>query len=52
MLCQALQENLITHRKVLELRKVTRQAAAEAEAKAVELEEARKEMAELRGEVG
>ena len=36
----------------MELRKVTRQAAAEAEAKAAELEEARKEMAELRGEVG
>ncbi|XP_028125155.1 uncharacterized protein LOC114322091 [Camellia sinensis] len=48
----AIQKNQITHRKVLELRKVTRQAAAEAEAKSAELEEARKELAELRGEVG
>ena len=31
---------------------MTRQAAAEAEAKSAELEEARKELAELRGEVG
>ena len=52
MLCQAIQKNHITHRKVLELRKVTRQAAAEAEAKSAELEEARKDLAELRGEVG
>ncbi|THF94545.1 hypothetical protein TEA_002657 [Camellia sinensis var. sinensis] len=35
----AIQKNQITHRKVLELRKVTRQAAAEAEAKAAELRE-------------
>ncbi|CAL5442359.1 unnamed protein product [Camellia sinensis] len=48
----AIQKNQITHKKVLELRKVTRQAAAEAEAKSAELEQARKEMAELRGEVG
>ncbi|KAF5932588.1 hypothetical protein HYC85_028759 [Camellia sinensis] len=52
LLCQAIQKNQITHKKVLELRKVTRQAVAEAEAKSAELVEARKELAELRGEVG
>ncbi|KAF5931622.1 hypothetical protein HYC85_027793 [Camellia sinensis] len=48
----AIQKNQITHKKVLELRKVSRQAVAEAEAKSAELVEARKELAELRGEVG
>ncbi|KAF5931654.1 hypothetical protein HYC85_027825 [Camellia sinensis] len=48
----AIQKNQITHKKVLELRKVTRQAVAEAEAKSAELVGARKELAELRGEVG
>ena len=47
MFCQAIQKNNITHRKVLELRKTTRQAVVEAEAKTAELEEARKQMAEL-----
>ena len=52
MFCQAIQKNNITHRKVLELRKTTRQAVAEAEAKTAELEEARKQMAELRAKNG
>ncbi|XP_028094392.1 ATP synthase subunit alpha, chloroplastic-like [Camellia sinensis] len=50
LFCQAIQKNNITHRKVLELRKTTRQAVAEAEAKMAELEEARKQMAEIRSE--
>ena len=52
LFCQAIQKNNITYRKVVELRKMTRQAAAAAEAKATELEEARKQMAELRAENG
>ena len=52
MFCQALQKNNITYKKVKELRKTTRQAMAEAEAKAAELEEAEKRMAELQAENG
>ncbi|GMP23118.1 hypothetical protein CsSME_00000840 [Camellia sinensis var. sinensis] len=48
----ALQKNNITYKKVLELRKTTRQAVAEAEAKVAELEEAKKQMAELQAENG
>ncbi|KAI8024664.1 Nuclear pore complex protein NUP107 [Camellia lanceoleosa] len=48
----AIQKNNITHRKVLELRRNTREAMREAEAKTAELEEARKQLAELRSENG
>ncbi|XP_028068579.1 uncharacterized protein LOC114271167 [Camellia sinensis] len=48
----ALQKNNITYKKVQELRKTTRQAMAEAEAKAAELEEAERKMTELQAENG
>ncbi|KAF5931685.1 hypothetical protein HYC85_027856 [Camellia sinensis] len=48
----ALQKNNITYKKVQELRKTTRQAMAEAEAKVAELEEAEKKMAEMQAETG
>ncbi|XP_028101442.1 nucleoporin nup211-like [Camellia sinensis] len=48
----ALQKNNVTYRKVQELRKTTRQAMAEAEAKAAELLQAEKRMAELEAENG
>lgn len=52
MFCQAIQKNSIAHKKVLELRKTTRQVMAEAEAKATELEQAKKQLAELQFENG
>lgn len=52
LFCQALQKNNVTYRKVQELRKTTRQAMAEAEAKAAELLQAEKRMAELEAENG
>ncbi|XP_028085616.1 uncharacterized protein LOC114286636 [Camellia sinensis] len=48
----ALQKNNITYKKVQELRKTTRQAMAEAEAKSAELIEAERRMAELQSENG
>ncbi|XP_028105596.1 uncharacterized protein LOC114304651, partial [Camellia sinensis] len=48
----ALQKNNVTYRKVQELRKTTRQAMAEAEAKSAELLQAEKRMAELEAENG
>ena len=52
LFCQALQKNNVTYRKVQELRKTTRQAMAEAEAKSAELLQAEKRMAELEAENG
>ncbi|GMP85516.1 hypothetical protein CsSME_00038635 [Camellia sinensis var. sinensis] len=48
----AIQKNNIAHKKVLELRKTTRQAMADAEAKTAELEQAKKQIAELQSENG
>ncbi|XP_028102987.1 uncharacterized protein LOC114302189, partial [Camellia sinensis] len=48
----ALQKNNVTYRKVQELRKTTRQAMAEAEAKSAKLLQAEKRMAELEAENG
>ncbi|KAF5933799.1 hypothetical protein HYC85_029970 [Camellia sinensis] len=48
----ALQKNNVTYRKVQELRKTTRQAMAEAEAKSAALLQAEKRMAELEAENG
>ncbi|XP_028086814.1 uncharacterized protein LOC114287615 [Camellia sinensis] len=46
----AIQKNYNTHKKVLELRKTTRQAVAEAEVKSAEVEDIKKQMAELQAE--
>ncbi|XP_028108938.1 uncharacterized protein LOC114307724 [Camellia sinensis] len=48
----AIQKNNIAHKKVLELRKTTRHAMADAEAKTAELENAKKRIAELQFENG
>ncbi|GMP86044.1 hypothetical protein CsSME_00038987 [Camellia sinensis var. sinensis] len=48
----AIQKNNIAHKKVLELRKTTRQAMADAEAKTAELEQAKKQIAELQSKNG
>lgn len=48
---QAMQKNQIAHKRVLELRKTTRQAVAEADQKTVELNEAKQKMTELQSEV-
>lgn len=48
---QAIQKNNVTHRRVLELRKTTRQAMTEAEAKAAELKQSQAKTAELEAEV-
>ncbi|XP_028057494.1 uncharacterized protein LOC114261421 [Camellia sinensis] len=47
----AMQKNQIAHKRVLELRKTTRQALAEAEQKTAELNEAKQKMVELEFEV-
>ncbi|XP_028096975.1 uncharacterized protein LOC114296834 [Camellia sinensis] len=47
----AMQKNHIAHKRVLELRKTTRQAVAEANAKTTELEESKKQVAELQTEM-
>ena len=49
---QAIQKNNIAHKKVLELRKTTRHAMADAEANTAELEQAKKKIAELQFENG
>ena len=49
---QAIQKNNIAHKKVLELRKTTRHAMADGEAKIAELEHAKKQIAELQFENG
>ncbi|GMP50759.1 hypothetical protein CsSME_00017244 [Camellia sinensis var. sinensis] len=46
----AIQKNYNTHKKVLELRKTTREAVAEAEMKSAEVEDIKKQMAELQAE--
>ncbi|XP_028067670.1 ankyrin repeat domain-containing protein 6-like [Camellia sinensis] len=51
-LLQAIQKNNLAHKKVLELQKTTRQAVAEAEAKTAQLEQAKKQIAELQLENG
>ncbi|GMP62827.1 hypothetical protein CsSME_00024783 [Camellia sinensis var. sinensis] len=48
----AMQKSHITHKRVLELRKTARQAMAEVTEKTAELEEARKQIAELNSENG
>lgn len=47
----AMQKNHVTHKRVLELRKTTRQAVVEANAKSAELEESKQKMAELQTEI-
>ena len=47
-----MQKSHIAHKRVLELRKTTRQALAEVTEKTAELEEAREQLAELKSENG
>ena len=48
---QAIQKNNIAHKRVLELRRTTREAMAEAEAKTTELKKSQAKMTELEAEV-
>ena len=48
---QAMQKNQIAHKRVLELRKTTRQALAEADKKTAELNKAKQKMVELQSEI-
>ena len=51
ILLQAIQKNNIAHKRVLELRRTTREAMAEAEAKTTELRQSQAKMAELEAEI-